>query len=49
MKRSVINAFYDNLLPGGYLLIGHSESLHNISRAFKPEHYAGSIVYRKQV
>ena len=49
MKRNVINAFYDNLLPGGYLLIGHSESLHNISRAFKPEHYAGSIVYRKQV
>lgn len=49
MKRSVINAFYDNLLPGGYLLIGHSESLHNISRAFKPDHYAGSIVYRKQV
>ena len=49
MKRSVINSFYDNLLPGGYLLIGHSESLHNISRAFKPDHYAGSIVYRKQV
>jgi chemotaxis protein methyltransferase CheR len=48
MKRSVINAFYDNLLPGGYLLIGHSESLHNLSRAFKPEHHAGSIVYRKQ-
>lgn len=49
MKRSVINSFYDNLLPGGYLLIGHSESLHNISRAFKPDHYAGAIVYRKQV
>lgn len=48
MKKGVINAFYDNLLPGGYLIIGHSESLHNISRAFKPEHYAGSIVYGKQ-
>ena len=48
MKKSVINAFYDNLLPGGYLIIGHSESLHNISRAFKPEHYAGSIIYCKQ-
>ena len=48
MKRRVINAFYDNLVPNGALLIGHSESLHNISRAFKPEHHTGTIVYRKQ-
>ncbi|MDL2316614.1 protein-glutamate O-methyltransferase CheR [Desulfovibrio sp. OttesenSCG-928-A18] len=48
MKRQVIEAFYDNLLPGGCLLIGHSESLHNISRAFKPEHHVGTIVYRKE-
>ena len=48
MKRQVIESFYDNLLPGGYMFIGHSESLHNISRTFKPEHHAGTIVYRKQ-
>lgn len=48
MKKHVINAFYDNLLPGGYLLIGHSESLHNISRTFKPEHHPGAIIYCKQ-
>jgi len=48
MKKNVINAFYDNLLPGGYLLIGHSESLHNISRAFRPKHYPGAIVYSKE-
>ena len=48
MKRQVIESFYDNLLPGGCLLIGHSESLHNISRAFKPEHHVGTIVYRKE-
>lgn len=47
MKKQVIGSFYDNLLPGGYLLIGHSESLHNISRAFKPEHHTGAIIYRK--
>lgn len=47
MKKRVISAFYDNLQPGGFLLIGHSESLHNISRAFKPEHHPGAIVYRK--
>lgn len=47
MKRRVINAFYDNLEPNGVLLIGHSESLHNISRAFQLEHHTGTIVYRK--
>ena len=47
MKRKVINAFYDNLEPNGVLLIGHSESLHNISRAFQLEHHKGTIVYRK--
>lgn len=48
MKRQVIAGLYDNLLPGGYLFIGHSESLHNLSRAFKPVHHPGSIVYRKE-
>ncbi|MBO4299975.1 MAG: chemotaxis protein CheR [Desulfovibrio sp.] len=47
MKRRVINAFYDNLEPQGVLLIGHSETLHNISRAFQLEHHTGTIVYRK--
>lgn len=47
MKRKVINAFYDNLEINGALLIGHSESLHNISRAFQLEHHKGTIVYRK--
>ena len=48
MKKNVITAFYDNLLPGGQLLIGHSESLHNISRAFRPKHYPGAIIYSKE-
>lgn len=48
MKKQVISSFYDNLLPGGYLFIGHSESLHNISRAFKPVHHPGAIIYRKE-
>lgn len=47
MKRRVINAFYDNLEPQGVLFIGHSETLHNISRAFHLEHHTGTIVYRK--
>ena len=49
MKKQVIESFYDNLLPGGAMFIGHSESLHNISRTFKPEQHEGTIVYRKQM
>ncbi|MDR2050301.1 MAG: protein-glutamate O-methyltransferase CheR [Deltaproteobacteria bacterium] len=48
MKKQVVASFYDNLLPGGYLFIGHSESLHNISRGFKPESHPGAIVYLKE-
>jgi chemotaxis protein methyltransferase CheR len=48
MKKQVVASFYDNLLPGGYMFIGHSESLHNISRGFKPEAHPGSIVYLKE-
>lgn len=48
MKRQVIGSYYDNLLPGGYLFIGHSESLHNLSRAFRPVHHPGAIVYKKE-
>lgn len=48
MKKNVISSFYDNLLPGGFLFIGHSESLHNISRAFRPIHHPGAIVYLKE-
>ncbi|MFH1914846.1 MAG: protein-glutamate O-methyltransferase CheR [Pseudomonadota bacterium] len=48
MKKQVISAFYDNLLPGGYLIIGHSESLHSITRAFKPIHFPGAIIYKKE-
>ncbi len=48
VKKKVISALYDNLLPEGYLFVGHSESLHNISKAFKPCHFPGAIVYKKE-
>lgn len=48
MKKQVISSYYDNLIPGGHLIIGHSESLHNITRAFKPIHFPGAIIYKKE-
>ncbi|BDV02083.1 chemotaxis protein methyltransferase [Thermodesulfomicrobium sp. WS] len=48
MKRQVLSGFYDNLLPGGYLFLGHSESVHNLSRAFRPVQHPGCIIYQKE-
>ena len=46
-KKKVIENFYESLKPGGYLTIGHAESLHNISRGFKPLIFPGTIAYQK--
>jgi hypothetical protein len=46
-RRRVIDMFYERLLPGGYLLLGHSESLLNISTAFELVHLREDLVYRK--
>lgn len=47
MKKKVINSFYDNLIPKGFLVMGHSESLHSITRVFNPIRKPGGIVYQK--
>ncbi len=46
-RRKVIDMFYDRLLPGGFLLLGHSESLLNVSTAFELVHLKDDLVYRK--
>jgi chemotaxis protein methyltransferase CheR len=46
-RRRVIEMFYERLLPGGYLLLGHSESLLNVSTAFELVHLREDLVYRK--
>jgi chemotaxis protein methyltransferase CheR len=46
-KKEVISTFYEKLRPKGYLLLGHSESLINISSAFTLEHVMKDLVYRK--
>jgi len=47
-KTQVVNSLYDSLKPGGYLFIGHSESLHGISRAFKLVHFVKAMGYKKE-
>ena len=48
-KRSVIENFFQRLVPEGFLLLGHSESLINISTAFQLRHFKHDMVYQKPV
>ena len=48
-KKKVIETFYDKLREGGYLLLGHSESLINISTAFTLRTLQNDMVYQKPV
>jgi chemotaxis protein methyltransferase CheR len=44
---SVIDLFARSLRPGGYLLLGHSESLLDRQTQFVPISFEGGVVYRK--
>lgn len=46
-KKRVIEHFFSTLHPGGFLLLGHSESLMNITTAFKLRHFKNDMVYEK--
>jgi chemotaxis protein methyltransferase CheR len=46
-KRRVIQHFYNNLLPHGYLFLGHSESLYGVSNDFRLVHLPGATAYIK--
>jgi chemotaxis protein methyltransferase CheR len=46
-KRRVIQTFYEKLRPGGHLLLGHAESLINLSNSFDLRHLKNDLVYRR--
>jgi chemotaxis protein methyltransferase CheR len=45
--EQLIGLFARSLLPGGYLFLGHSESLFDRTSEFVPVIVGGSVVYRK--
>ena len=47
--RRVVRNFYDSLNDGGYLFIGHSETLTSISDDFEAVETGGVFLYRKPV
>lgn len=46
-KKNVVRSFHDKLKTNGYLLLGHSESLINISTAFSLRHFTNDMLYQK--
>ena len=46
-RRRTIEMFHERLYPGGVLLLGHSESLLNVTTAFELLHLREDLVYRK--
>ncbi len=48
VKKQLVRGFFNALNPGGYLYIGHSETLHGISKAFKLVYFKNALVYQKE-
>jgi chemotaxis protein methyltransferase CheR len=46
-KSHLISILYDRLRDGGFLLLGHTESLINVSTAFELVHLSEDLVYRR--
>lgn len=48
-KRRVMTTFHEKLRPGGCLLLGHSESLANVTTLFELKHLKRDLVYRRPI
>lgn len=46
-KQRVVQQFYENLLPHGYVFLGHSESMFGISDEFRLVHLPSATAYVK--
>lgn len=46
-RKSVLESFYESLNPGGFIFLGHSESVGRISTAYKVQRIGDTIVYSR--
>ena len=46
-RQKAAEAFYDALNPGGYICLGHSESMSRITSLFRVRKFPEAIVYQK--
>lgn len=47
-RRRAVAHLYDALRPGGYLLVGPSETLYGVTQAFRPVRFGQTVAYRKE-
>ncbi|KMT22007.1 CheR family methyltransferase [Clostridium cylindrosporum] len=48
-RKKVVEALYHSLSPGGFIFLGHSESIARISSSYKAQKIGDTIVYSKQL
>jgi chemotaxis protein methyltransferase CheR len=46
-RKNVLSSFYESLNPGGFIFLGHSESVGRISSVYTAEKIGDTIVYSK--
>jgi chemotaxis protein methyltransferase CheR len=46
-RRVAAENLYENLLPGGFICLGHTESMSRISPLFEVRRFADAIVYQR--
>ena len=46
-RRTAAENLYENLAPGGYICLGHTESMSRISSLFEVRRFADAIVYQR--
>ncbi len=47
-RKAVVDHFYNALNPGGYVFLGHSESIGRVSTALKLKRFETHLVYGKE-
>jgi len=46
-KKKVLGNFYECLKPGGYLILGYAETIHQRGYGFRPILFPGAVIYKK--
>ncbi|RFU44553.1 protein-glutamate O-methyltransferase CheR [Paraburkholderia sp. DHOC27] len=46
-RRVAAENLYENLMPGGFICLGHTESMSRITSLFSVQHFTDAIVYQK--
>ena len=46
-RRLAAENLFDNLAPGGFICLGHTESMSRVSSLFEVRRFADAIVYQR--